>query len=50
MPGFCAVFNVQTVLTKRKTNLFTVFPQLLKIMANKALKTFEREKGKVKSG
>ena len=32
MPGFCAGFNVQIVLT----NLFTVFPQLLKIMAKKA--------------
>ena len=36
MPGFCAGFNVQIVLTKRTTNLFTVFSQLLKIMAKKA--------------
>ena len=36
MSGFYAAFTAQIVLIERKTSLFALFPQLLKIMTKKA--------------
>ena len=44
MSSFCAVFNCsyRTGMTDRKTSLITIFPQMSKIMANKALNFCEK--------
>ena len=45
MQVFMQYLTVQIVLTQRKTSLIAVFPQLLKIMAKKAL-NFQKGEGK----
>ena len=46
IPSFWQYLTVQIVLTERKTCLITSFPQLLKIIENKAW-NFESDKGKM---